>query len=32
MGLSSIEELRPELLLIPDGFYRSFDSAPETVR
>ena len=32
MGLSSIEELRPELLLIPDGFYRSFDTAPETVR
>jgi pre-mycofactocin synthase len=31
MGLSSIEELRPELLLIPDGFYRSFDSAPKTV-
>ena len=32
MGLSSIEELRPELLLIPDGFYRSFDTAAETVR
>ena len=31
MGLSSIEELRPELLLIPDGFYRSFDAAPEVV-
>src|SRR6476660_4320267 len=27
MGLSSIEELHPDLFIIPDGFYRSFDTA-----
>ena len=30
MGLSSIEELRPDLLVIPDGFYRALGTTPDT--
>jgi isopentenyl diphosphate isomerase/L-lactate dehydrogenase-like FMN-dependent dehydrogenase len=30
MGLSSIDELRPDQLVIPDGFYRALGTAPST--
>jgi heme/flavin dehydrogenase (mycofactocin system) len=30
MGLSSIHELRPELLIIPDGFHRALGATPNT--
>ena len=30
MGLSSIEELSPEQLLIPDGFHRALGATPST--
>src|SRR5689334_11412857 len=30
MGLSSIDELRPDQLVIPDGFYRALGTAPGT--
>ncbi|MBV9922549.1 MAG: mycofactocin biosynthesis FMN-dependent deaminase MftD [Pseudonocardia sp.] len=32
MGLSSIDELRPDLLVIPDGFYRALGSTSEALR
>ena len=30
MGLSSIEELHPDLFIIPDGFYRALGATPST--
>jgi isopentenyl diphosphate isomerase/L-lactate dehydrogenase-like FMN-dependent dehydrogenase len=30
MGLSSIAELRPDLLVVPNGFYRALGASPST--